>query len=244
MVSVPEPEWDTFAGVTSCCGYQTHIGLFTYVPIRFREDDGCTESMDGFESLHGGSAYVDFDMRHPIPKVIDTSLVAPPQTTNYPRLVDDVRNLEFVMTRAGWPFLCFREIRIYTRTEHRERASPIESRYRPEASIPGLVLPPSWVEPLKWDNKRYDFAIPVRPLFPEFLYSVAFWSMAALTCFHAARRFRRFVRGHASLPCPSCNYDLQGNPSAGCPECGWNRFEHRPIGDVTSDSPRHLAPDG
>lgn len=33
------------------------------------------------------------------------------------------------------------------------------------------------------------------------------------------RRSLRTRRGH----CPDCNYDLQADPSGGCPECGWNR---------------------
>jgi hypothetical protein len=45
------------------------------------------------------------------------------------------------------------------------------------------------------------------------------WLPAAVLCwpgYRALRRLRRVLPGH----CPICRYDLQGNESGRCPECG------------------------
>ncbi len=46
---------------------------------------------------------------------------------------------------------------------------------------------------------------------------------AANTLFYAAPfATRRLIRRKRGL-CVACGYDLRGNLSAGCPECGWRR---------------------
>ncbi len=49
---------------------------------------------------------------------------------------------------------------------------------------------------------------------------VAFVSVVALS---AVARFR--YRYRKPGVCPRCEYDLQGNPDSGCPECGWKRAD-------------------
>ena len=65
----------------------------------------------------------------------------------------------------------------------------------------------------------------VRPLRPQpfgflvnsLLYAAALW---LLVC--GPREVRRRLRKRRGL-CVRCGYDLRGNFSAGCPECGWRR---------------------
>ena len=65
-------------------------------------------------------------------------------------------------------------------------------------------------------------ALPVRPLWTglianTFFYTVILW-LLTLGPFTARRLVRR-KRGH----CVKCGYDLRGEFSAGCSECGWRR---------------------
>ena len=64
--------------------------------------------------------------------------------------------------------------------------------------------------------------LPIRPIWPGFaintvFYAVLLW-MLWLSPFVVRRAVRR-KRGH----CIKCNYDLRGDFSCGCPECGWQR---------------------
>ena len=64
--------------------------------------------------------------------------------------------------------------------------------------------------------------IPIRPIMPGFvantlMYAAILW-LLTLGPF-TARRIIRHRRGH----CIKCGYDLRGDLSAGCPECGWQR---------------------
>ena len=47
-------------------------------------------------------------------------------------------------------------------------------------------------------------------------WGVAIASLVALRMFRSRKNRRRLVTGH----CVSCNYDLRGNVSGICPECG------------------------
>ena len=66
--------------------------------------------------------------------------------------------------------------------------------------------------------------LPIEPLWPGFAVNTFFY--AAIVCLltlgpFTARRIIRRKRGQ----CIKCGYDLRGDFSAGCPECGWRREE-------------------
>ena len=62
----------------------------------------------------------------------------------------------------------------------------------------------------------------MRPLWTGFLANVIFYAailwLLSLTPYALRRSIRR-KRGH----CINCGYDLRGDLSSGCPECGWRR---------------------
>ncbi len=65
-------------------------------------------------------------------------------------------------------------------------------------------------------------ALPYQPIWPGFAISTVFYAVTLwLLLFNLSivRRYARFERGH----CPRCGYELRGDFSAGCPECGWRR---------------------
>jgi hypothetical protein len=59
------------------------------------------------------------------------------------------------------------------------------------------------------------------------------WLLDPLAPLRSIRRGRRLGRGE----CPSCGYDLRGQPSKGCSECGWNMLAAAEPGPgIQSDS--------
>ena len=65
--------------------------------------------------------------------------------------------------------------------------------------------------------------LPLRPIWPGFLIDTVFYAaiwFALFFGFASAKRAIRRKRGR----CPRCGYDLRGNLSAGCSECGWGRM--------------------
>ncbi len=76
-------------------------------------------------------------------------------------------------------------------------------------------------EPTEW-NDHASSLLPLSPLWPDFAINTIFYAavlwMLTLGPF-TARRMIRHKRGH----CIKCGYDLRGDFSAGCPECGWRR---------------------
>ena len=81
----------------------------------------------------------------------------------------------------------------------------------------GYILPlvPSW-------GNLIPRPLPTRPIWPGFAFNTFFYAatlwLLTLGPFTARRMIRR-KRGH----CIKCGYDLRGDFSAGCPECGWQR---------------------
>ncbi|MEE8154336.1 MAG: hypothetical protein V3T53_05190 [Phycisphaerales bacterium] len=88
---------------------------------------------------------------------------------------------------------------------------------------PGSIAGGGFRMPVLWYHHRFSKpALPLRPIWPGFaintiFYAVVLWllTLAPLT----ARRLIRRKRG----ACIRCGYDLRGDFSAGCPECGWQR---------------------
>ncbi|MEE9128820.1 MAG: hypothetical protein V3T84_02295 [Phycisphaerales bacterium] len=67
-----------------------------------------------------------------------------------------------------------------------------------------------------------NWFLPLRPIWPGFAINTVFYAaLLWLLTFglFAVRRVIRRKRGH----CINCGYDLRGDFSAGCPECGWQR---------------------
>ena len=76
--------------------------------------------------------------------------------------------------------------------------------------------------PYKMVERGYGSDLPFLPIWPGFaintvFYAAVLWllTLGPIT----ARRMIRKKRGH----CIKCGYDLRGDFSAGCPECGWRR---------------------
>ena len=76
--------------------------------------------------------------------------------------------------------------------------------------------------PIKHHRYPGNNLLPLAAIWPGFAINTIFYAailwMLSLGPF-AARRFIRRNRGH----CIKCGYDLRGDFSAGCPECGWRR---------------------
>ncbi len=71
-------------------------------------------------------------------------------------------------------------------------------------------------------SRRSMRVIPLRPIWPGFaINTISYAALLWLLFFGSltARRIIRRKRGH----CIKCGYDLRGDFSAGCPECGWQR---------------------
>jgi len=73
-----------------------------------------------------------------------------------------------------------------------------------------------------WMGASTNDRLPIMPVFPAFAYNTltfaAGW-FVVLLAFGATRRAFRRQRGR----CPQCAYNLRGDFTTGCPECGWRR---------------------
>lgn len=70
-------------------------------------------------------------------------------------------------------------------------------------------------------------SLPLYPMWSAFcanalIYAISLFLMIA--SYQAVKRWLRSRPGH----CPKCNYDLRGDLSVGCPECGWRRETSTP----------------
>jgi len=94
----------------------------------------------------------------------------------------------------------------------------------PGAFSNGINLPERDAD---WGERERFIVLPLRPIWPGFaidtLFYAAIWS-GVFFGFASAKRAIRRKRGR----CPRCGYDLRGNLSAGCSECGWEREESAP----------------
>lgn len=74
-------------------------------------------------------------------------------------------------------------------------------------------------------------ALPLGIIWPGFLINTLTYAAAWFLVLLAARRATRAIltrrRLHRGL-CPACRYNLLGDFSTGCPECGWNRSTKQP----------------
>ena len=63
---------------------------------------------------------------------------------------------------------------------------------------------------------------PLRPLWPGFAINTLFYATILWLLVPGPFVLRRFLRVRRGL-CVACGYDLRGDFSQGCPECGWQR---------------------
>ena len=94
------------------------------------------------------------------------------------------------------------------------------------AAYPARKVPSIETLPFESDGLVVDgvWVLPLKPLWLGFAYNWAVFSGAWLGVFllpqvwRGVRGWRSRHRGH----CPACDYDLRGDLTTGCPECGWN----------------------
>ncbi len=119
---------------------------------------------------------------------------------------DDVRFIE-----AGLP-------------RHALRGGRIKRAYDPRLAV---VFPQTdhgvfSVGEYSWCLRKQSRLLPLHPIWPGFAINTIFYAallwLLTLGPFTARRMIRR-KRGH----CIKCGYDLRGEFSSGCPECGWRR---------------------
>ena len=125
-------------------------------------------------------------------------------------------------TWCGWPLFSFcaeewLDPETYERWLHGEIVR-LPELYHYVGGIP-VAVEVEFGGPIKMER-----VLPLRPIWPSFaintiFYAVLVWCVTLVP--FTARRFIRNRRGH----CIKCGYDLRGDSSAGCPECGWRREE-------------------
>lgn len=64
--------------------------------------------------------------------------------------------------------------------------------------------------------------LPLSPIWQGLVVNTLFYALMVGLLAYGPFAFRRFIRSLRGL-CPVCSYDLRGNLSDGCPECGWGR---------------------
>ena len=92
----------------------------------------------------------------------------------------------------------------------------------------GHPVPSWWRSGITVSAQRFGFgsqswkALPIHPVYFGFVINTIFYAVF-MWCVtfgpFTARRVLRRKRGH----CIKCGYDVRGDFSAGCPECGWQR---------------------
>ena len=81
-----------------------------------------------------------------------------------------------------------------------------------------------WRVQVPWfprNGRKTTRALPLAPIWPGFAINTIFYATILWLPF-APFQLRRYVRVKRGC-CINCGYDLRGDFSAGCPECGWRR---------------------
>ena len=128
--------------------------------------------------------------------------------------------------RAGWPLASM---------EGREHnpLRPGTAPIRTPSYLAALPLPTdgTLLVPLVGGGvttSPYVRVLPLLPIWPGFALNTLAYALAAMIVaglWWLVRRSLRKMRGR----CLACAYDLRGDYSTGCPECGWRRDVKEPI---------------
>ena len=113
--------------------------------------------------------------------------------------------VHFIEQAHGWPML-----------------SHLRSRTLPRGqgqSYVGWLITVPWASPDAGTRLR---ALPLTPIWPGFAINTAFYAVLLWMLWLSPFVVRRFIRSKRGC-CIKCGYDLRGDFSAGCPECGWRR---------------------
>ncbi|MFZ4576147.1 MAG: hypothetical protein ACOYN0_17315 [Phycisphaerales bacterium] len=112
----------------------------------------------------------------------------------------------------GWPFRCLRSsVRVPTTPGG---GGPV---YQDQ-----LMLSPTF------RPSGLAASLPLRPIWTGLLGNTAFWLLAWGVWRHGGARVRATARRRRGV-CTECGYDLKGDYSTGCPECGWGRPAERKL---------------
>ena len=124
-------------------------------------------------------------------------------------------------------------------TGHRPRRCSSFSHHTRNASPIGVLLEHSWssssllrpISSARTSSRRPASgtepprALPRLPILPSFIINTLCYAAIWFGLFFgigAIRRWRRTIRRRRAR-CVKCGYNLRGDFSVGCPECGWQR---------------------
>lgn len=101
-----------------------------------------------------------------------------------------------------------------------QRYSINQGSSEPEQRRYLLEVPADYgVGALQFNRSRY---LPLKPLWFGFMINLVFYALVLWLITLAALTVRRLIRNRRGR-CIKCGYDLRGDISQGCPECGWGR---------------------
>ena len=122
---------------------------------------------------------------------------------------------ELVIHRSGWPRCALRTV--YECDPFGMRPDAV---FEPGLEVPAWLARPVYAPTL--GSSASQFPRPLLPLHPiplGFTLDTLFYAALLAALFLAPPRLRRFLRLRRGL-CPACGYDLAGNTTGICPECG------------------------
>lgn len=120
----------------------------------------------------------------------------------------------YVSNAFGWPMLALRGL-------------VVEGPLTPTRQM--TVFKDYWIFGHPDDPRT--IALPLGIIWPGFLINTLTYTLAWFVLLFAAHRAARALFTRRRLrrgTCPHCRYDLLGDFSSGCPECGWNRITTQP----------------
>ena len=167
-----------------------------------------TATPGGIKNWGPGWAFVfavDAKPPAPPPRVVRSSPQPPkPRDASFSRVPGDPGDRLIQIVAAGWPLACLDG-------DQRTIDGAMSRR--------SLVPPPPLIESFGVKPLRL---MPLRPLWLGLAADTAFYAALLLLVIPGPRFARQWVRRRRGR-CESCGYDLRGDYSDGCSECGWQR---------------------
>lgn len=124
---------------------------------------------------------------------------------------------------AGWPFESFRGVRWKSQRYGQATSTGAIRQKRIRGAIEVDFHPTK--EGITGETEKR--LIPLSPLWPGFAINTVLYGLVLWLLTIGPLTMRRFIRRTKGL-CPKCGYNLRGDFSCGCPECGWAR---QPVSD-------------